>query len=425
MKHAIAVLLLALLSPAAEARTWTSADGRTMEGEYLAATTTMVSIRRSDGVTLAVPMENLSAADRAYVTERLAVKPTLPPVAGSTNPKGDAAEYTKAVAKINDEHADRPGTADETFLTQKIPIGAATALRRLLAAKDSPDLAQHLLACGEAALDLDRMEDFAAVRARLLKLSPETVHTTLGDAVSRPRFIVRGIGKFEDGYLKNFADLFDAVLRSYDEVFGFKEFSKVPGKKLRVRVHLVDAIKSPPHFAPEFPWHSQIDFPVIDAAKFGSPTPQGQFLLYGLCHELGHVIAMWGDQNTMEDHHSWAHYTGVAIVEQLAASGGDVAFLREARDLRWRSLKVEREMPENKVPPSLQSKAGVMALLLALHDRVGGKSIGDAMNHLDAKGTARRINHVRYYNFADLRGALLATLGDEAKKKAVSELLPP
>jgi hypothetical protein len=424
MRFVLCALLLLLVAAPAFARIWTSVDSRTLEGEFVSATDAAVIIRRTDGRSITITLDKLSAADRAHVAEQRARKPPLPPVSGSTNPKADAENYIRAVAKINDDHAARPGSTTESELSQKLPESAATALRRLVAAKDSPELANLLVTVGEAALDLDRMEDFAAVRQRLGALSPDTVDTTLGSAVSRPRFLIRGIGKLDAAYLDNFAGMFDAILKAYDEVFGFKEFSKVPGKKLRVRVHLEEAIKRPPHFAPEFPWHSQIDFPVVDAAKFTSPTPQGQFLFYGLCHELGHVIAMWGDLKTMEDHHSWAHYTGVAIVEHLAAKNEDIAFLKESRDLRWRSLKVEREMPENKVPPSLKDGPGVMALLIALHDRVGSKAIGDALNELDAKGTGRRVNHVRYYSFVDLRKALLATLTDEAKRKTVTELLP-
>ena len=425
MKRFVLLPLVMLLSAPAWARTWTASDGRTLEGDYVSATDTMVTIRRSDGKSFAVSLAQLSPADRAHVAEQLAKKPALPPVSGSTNPQADADAYIKVIAKINDDHAAKPGTENESALSAKLPVTASTALRRLLAARDSPELAKLLVSCGEAALDLDRIEEFTEVRKRLTTLSPDTVDTALGDAVSRPRFIIRGIGKFEPEYLSKFADMFDAILKAYDEVFAFKEFSKVPGKKLRVRVHLEKEIKNPPHFAPEFPWHSEIDFPVVDAAAFASPTPQGQFLLYGLCHELGHVIAMWGDLKTMEDHHTWAHYTGVAVVEQLAAGGAGVPFLESARDLRWRSLKIERELPENKVAPSLQSKEGVMALLVALHDRVGGRAIGEAMNQVDAKNTGRRVNHVRYYAFADLRKALLATLTDDSKRKAVTELFPP
>jgi hypothetical protein len=430
MKPLLSLLLISHLSlltlvPLAQARTWTATDGRTMEGEYLGGTASMISIRRADGTNVTVPVANLSEADRAYVMERQSRKAVPPPASPSTNLEDDASIYIKAVAKINDDHVARPVPEGETLLTMKLLPSASTALQRLLAAKDSPELVKHLVACGEAALDLDRMEDFTAVRTRLAKLSPDTLDTTLGSAVSRPRFIIRGIGKLDPDYLSNFADLFDSVLKAYDELFGFKEFSKVPGKKLRVRVHLEAAIERPPHFAPEFPWHSQIDFPIVDPAKFTSPTQQGQMLLYGLCHELGHVIAMWGDLKSMEDHHAWAHYTGVAIVEHLAAVSDPPAFLKSAGDLRWRSLKIERDLPSNKVAPSVQNYDGVMALLIALHDQVGARAIGDALNRLDARKDALRVNHVRYYNFADFRESLLATLTDETQRKAVTELLPP
>src|SRR4029450_6105065 len=123
------------------------------------------------------------------------------------------------------------------------------------------------------------------------------------------RFLPRRIGQLQEGYLDQFAEVLDTVLTGYDEVFGFAEFSKVPGKKLRVRLHLEPEIKQPPHFAPQFPWYSEIDFPGSDPTGFRSPTPKGQFLFYGLCHELGHVIAMWGDLQTMEAHNSVAQYT--------------------------------------------------------------------------------------------------------------------
>ena len=245
----------------------------------------------------------------------------------------------------------------------------------------------------------------------------------VGRIVSRPRFIVRGIGEFSEGYLDRFADIFDAILVAYDEVFGFAEFSKLPGKKLRVRLHLEPEIKQPPHFAPEFPWHSEIDFPVSDPAEFRSPTPKGQFLFYGLCHELGHVIAMWGDLQTMEDHHSWAHYTGVAIVDHLSNKQKGSPLFQSLTDLRWRSLQIERQLPANQVPASLKSAPGVMRLLLDLHDSAGPRVFGDALNYLDREGKSRRVNRVRYYRFADFRRALAATMQDEGKKKVALALL--
>jgi hypothetical protein len=321
-------------------------------------------------------------------------------------PSQDAAAYADAIARINGAHLRQPGQVTETQLAAQLPIAAKSALKRVLEAKPSPDLAAALLKCGEAALDLALMEDFEAARARLSAVSPADA-AKLGTALARPRFVVRGIGEFAPGYLDQFANVLDAVLAAYDEVFGFAEFSKVPGKKLRVRVHLEPAITRPPHFGPEFPWHSEIDFPVMDGQQFTSPTSKGHMLFYGLCHELGHVIAMWGDMKTMEDQHAWAHYTGVVIVEHLAKTGKDQPALQAMRDARWRSLTLERALPANQVAPSLKDQPGVMALLIALHDAAGPKNIGAALNRLDAQNKEKRVNQVRYYSMADFEKALI------------------
>jgi hypothetical protein len=330
-------------------------------------------------------------------------------VAGSTQ---DATSYVDAIDRINRAHARQPGQNRESALAQLVPAAARAALQRVLKAGASPDLAPSLLQCGEAALDLDLMDDFQAIRARLLVVAPDAA-ARLGNVVSRPRFIVRGIGDLQSGYLDTFADVCDGVLAAYDSVFGFAEFSKVPGKKLRFRVHLEPEIAKPPHFAPEFPWHSQVDFPVADAAQFSSPSKQGHFLLYGLCHELGHVIAMWGDPDNMEDKHAWAHYTGVVAVEHLAESARGQPWMARLRDARWRALSLERALPANQVPPSPASHGSVMALLIALHDTVGPKAIGAALNRLDAQNRNRRINRVRYYSFADFERELVAVAPDK------------
>ena len=334
----------------------------------------------------------------------------------------DAARFVQAVTRVNDDHVRNPGRTSEEALAKTLPADARSALQRVLQARPSPQLGAALVKCAEACLDLAMIAEFDAARQRLAEVAPDQVRK-LGRAVVRPRHIVRGIGDFKEGYLERFADLCDAILAGYDEVFGFAEFSKVPGKKLRFRVHPEPAITRPPHFAPEFPWHSQIDFPVADGAAFRSPTSQGHFLFYGLCHELGHVIAMWGDLAKMEDHHAWAHYTGVAVVAHLVEKHAGQPLLDGIQDVRWRSLDAERKAPGNQTSPSLQNTAGVMALLLALHDSIGPRALGDALNQLDRQNKARRINKVRYYTFADLRQALAATVTDPGKKKAALDLL--
>jgi hypothetical protein len=330
------------------------------------------------------------------------------------DPAGLAKDYAAAVEKLNAEHARKPGTETEADLAKKLPPGAASKLDELLAS-DSPDAPAALVRCAEAALDLDRVDDFERVRARLGTTSP-TEAGKLGFVLSRPRFLMRGLDGVQPEGMKAIADVLDLVLDAYDEEFAFAEWSKVPGKKLRFRIHLVEKITAPPHFAPQFPWHSEVDFPVVDPKGFSSPTKEGQFLFYGLCHELGHVIAMWGDPQHEQDHHAWAHFTGITIVERLSKKT-EVPALADLRDARWRSLEIERKkLEKDKVAPGRATSEEVLALFVALSDLVGTQAIGQAINALDKKDDRLRVNRVRYYDLDAFGRALLST--PEGKKKA-------
>jgi hypothetical protein len=189
----------------------------------------------------------------------------------------------------------------------------------------------------------------------------------------------------------------------------------VPGKKLRLRVHLVPKIEAPPHFAPQFPWHSEIDFPVEDSKAFSSPTKEGKMLLYGLCHELGHVIAMWGDARNEEDHHAWAHFTGLVVLDHVTAQ--DLPATKGLRDGQWYSLSKERtRLADEKVKAGRGDKNSTLALFVAAHDLVGPRAMGLAINALDTEDKHLRVNRVRYYALDAFARALLAT--DAGKKKA-------
>jgi hypothetical protein len=333
-----------------------------------------------------------------------------------------AARYREAVAKLNDAHAKKPAAKDEAELAAKLPADASKALATLLASKPEAGLAEALAACGESALDLDRLAEFEQVRARLVEVAPESA-AELGIALSRSRFVARGLGGLEPAGLAAVADAFDEVLDSYSRVFGFAEWSKVPGKKLRLRVRLVPEITRPPHFAPQHPWHSEIDFPVIEKERFSSPTERGQFLLYGMAHELGHVAAMWGDRSNEEDHHAWAHYTGVVVVDELAQERAKAPALAACKDVRWRSLtKLREELTKSGGKPGGADGDQVLARLVGLHDALGPRAIGEALNALDTDGRHTRVNRVRYYRMDDLRAALLATKAGKKKAKEVGAL---
>lgn len=335
----------------------------------------------------------------------------------SATVSGDPAKLAKTYVGAV-EAANRAIVAKKGKLAEEdadLPSKATKALATLLEEED----VAALRAAADAALELDRLEDFEALRDRMVELEA-SLDATASRAVSRERFLVIAENGLSAEWAEDFADVCDAVLDAYDELFGFEEWSKVPGKKMRVRVHLEDEVTKPPHFAPHFPFHSEIDLPVLDAETFRSPSADGKFFFYGLCHEFGHLIAMWGDRGTQEDHHSWAHYTGVVVCEHCSEAKS-FTWKDDLRDARWRSATKERE----RVAATDPSKAGadeVLAMLFALEDLVGTKGIGEAMNLAHAKGRGHRINHVRYLWFDDLAWALAKT-APKKRRKDVKALL--
>jgi hypothetical protein len=337
--------------------------------------------------------------------------------AGAQDPGRIARDYAHAVEALNRAHAAKPVAIDERDLAKQLPAKAQKLPAELTKLPDAPAVRDALASAARAALELDRVEDFELLQGRLAALAPSLAEE-VGIVESRQRFVAIGTHGVQREGLVAIADVLDLVLDAYRDVFGLESFSKIPGKKLRLRVQLVPRITRPPHFAPQFPFHSEIDFPVVDARAFRSPTKEGQFLFYGLCHELGHVLAMWGDRQNEEDRHAWAHYTGVVLVEHLAAK--KLAPLQDVRDVRWRSLEFERkQLAAKRVVPGPKDADTVFARLLALHDAVGPRTIGEALAALDAAGKHQRINRVRYYAMRDFHAALLATAAGRAAKHAV------
>ena len=319
-----------------------------------------------------------------------------------------------AIEQINQKHAASPGKHTEADLARQAKKPVAQARRALEKLPQGEVRWQALRDLALAAAGCDVADEIATIESDLARNAPE-VAAELGRFVSRPRFQLHAVGLGKET-VERITLVFGGVLDVYERVFGFAELSKVPGKKLRLFVHREEE-PGPPHFAPQFPFHSEIDFPLGEDA-FSSPTVDGRFLFYGLCHELGHVVAMWGDRRTEEDHHAWAHYTGVVIVE--AAAEEDWA--KGLRDVKWRSLEGQREELDG-VPATRADRTGVLALLVSLHDLVGPQRMGAAINRMDRNDAGTRVNRVRYYGLDDLMEALLAGSKSRAERVQIQALM--
>lgn len=69
------VLVWVLFVSPGESRTWTSTDGRQLEGDFVRAEGDSVFVKRGDGGVIEIPLERLSEGDRSWVREQ----PEAPP----------------------------------------------------------------------------------------------------------------------------------------------------------------------------------------------------------------------------------------------------------------------------------------------------------------------------------------------------------
>lgn len=81
-------ICLIVLSAAwrANARTWTSTDGKSFDGDFVSATAESVTVKRSDGKSFTIPLSRLSEADRKWVGEQAASQPSGSAEAGPPKP---------------------------------------------------------------------------------------------------------------------------------------------------------------------------------------------------------------------------------------------------------------------------------------------------------------------------------------------------
>lgn len=79
MKRLIALLIAMGLPMIADARTWTSTDGRKLDAELVSATPAAVTVKNAAGQTFTISLERLSEEDRKWVQSNGAAQPTAKP----------------------------------------------------------------------------------------------------------------------------------------------------------------------------------------------------------------------------------------------------------------------------------------------------------------------------------------------------------
>jgi predicted peptidase len=76
--------LALMITSAVHARTWTATDGRKVEGDFVSATATAVTVKLANGKSVPIELTKLSQEDRDFVAEQAKNPPAAPPAKPTT-----------------------------------------------------------------------------------------------------------------------------------------------------------------------------------------------------------------------------------------------------------------------------------------------------------------------------------------------------
>ncbi len=328
------------------------------------------------------------------------------------------AELARAIEAIHARAVRSRGEWTEADLQKRVPkklLDLDSRIRDGNAAAEARALALAHLALLWA--DIAWIERVRPIEEAVAALDAG-IAARLGHHDASEHFVVRVVGA-ERRYARAALDLAEAARAGYEKLFGLRAISKVPGKKVRILICVDPELeKDRLYFHPSPPYHSELRLMVPDPKLL--TRAGGRRLVYGFCHELGHMIAMWGEHGGVEDdRHAWAHYTGCLIVEEVYDRLGNepwptwTAFQRRASG----RARLEKQIEGRK--PGLDSYESILALFHAIGAELGTEIYGRAWEVLEKKRRFRLVNRVRYLWMRDLEAALMAVAPREKRGRVM------
>jgi hypothetical protein len=193
--------------------------------------------------------------------------------------------------------------------------------------------------------------------------------------------------------------------------FGFERASAVAEKRVHVHVTIAEGEETKLFTSPASEHFSLV---VLRGGRtaLSAPTRGGPHVVYGLCHELGHVLIGWRDE------HEWAHYLGSVLTSDVHAALGDQGWFEPYDYDALEGLpRFLREIEG--AQPGLADASSRSALYHAIAERFGPTIYPRAFAWIRAHREGERFQAVRLYALTDLRDALLELVEDEAAVRAL------
>ncbi|MBN1420415.1 MAG: hypothetical protein JXP34_16680 [Planctomycetes bacterium] len=260
---------------------------------------------------------------------------------------------------------------------------------------------------------LEEKEDAAGMRkvvADLSRKDPDAAKD-LASVIATDHVLVR-YENVPDEYAKAVAALYEACDAALRTRFGFAEgLSPMPGKRLHVHLLAGEGKELALWTSP-----GSARFPLVVNTMptwergFSPPGKGGPHIVYGLCHELGHVLAGWEN-----DRHQWAHYLGSLLLDEVVAALGEKTWPQPYDYKAEGTARFLAQIAD--AEPDRATDMGVARILDETGKTFGLAIWGKAVAWVKANRQGKPFHATRLYTFDDLRDALIALRCDAAKVK--------
>ncbi|MEE8467339.1 MAG: hypothetical protein V3T22_02730 [Planctomycetota bacterium] len=267
-------------------------------------------------------------------------------------------------------------------------------------------LIAEMLADLEATEVVEDLQRANAIAAHLTRVAPEQEAAGTRFHESE-HFFLRERGLPERA-VSSLLELYEAAHTVLFERFHVERVGAHAGKKIHLRVTIDDALDTA-----LFTDLGSQEFSRIvwrgPQSTLDPPVRGGPHVVYGLLHELGHVLMGWEDSR-----HQWAHYLGSVVTSLVHEELGDKGWFRPYDYHAVEGLPRFLRDIEG-VDSGRDTDAGVARLFYAVQESFGMDVLGRACVWIRENRPGQPFEAVRLYTLDDLRDALFE-LGQDVER---------
>jgi hypothetical protein len=213
-----------------------------------------------------------------------------------------------------------------------------------------------------------------------------------------------------EAYARAVARIYESCQAILKEKWGVEQgFCVMPGKRLHVHICAerggsLSLFTSPGSTRYPLVVNNMSDW----ESGLAPPDQGGPHVVYGYCHELGHVLMGWEDSR-----HQWAHFVGSRLLEDVVDRLGEKTW---PKPYDYRSEGMARYMAKIEgASPGRDSDEGTARIFYEVGEAFGLEIWGKVLTWIREHREGKPFHALRLYKLDDIRDALLDLECDESR----------